>query len=36
MVRRPPPEPGEAVETVAAALDWLTRPQPIPEAERVS
>jgi len=36
MVRRPPPEPGEAVETVAAALDWLARPQPIPKAERVS
>jgi precorrin-6A/cobalt-precorrin-6A reductase len=26
MVRRPPREPGEAVETVAAALDWLARP----------
>src|SRR5262249_10942518 len=25
MVRRPLPEPGEAVETVAAALDWLAR-----------
>jgi len=24
MVRRPPREPGDAVETVAAALDWLT------------
>ena len=23
MVRRPPREPGEAVETVEAALDWL-------------
>ncbi len=23
MVRRPPPEPGDAVETVGAALDWL-------------
>jgi precorrin-6A/cobalt-precorrin-6A reductase len=28
MVRRPPREPGEAVETVAAALDWLARPWP--------
>jgi precorrin-6A/cobalt-precorrin-6A reductase len=36
MVRRPPPEPGEAVETVAAALDWLARPQPLPQAKRVS
>jgi precorrin-6A/cobalt-precorrin-6A reductase len=25
MVRRPPREPGEAVETVTAALDWLVR-----------
>jgi len=24
MVRRPPAEPGEAVESVAAALDWLS------------
>ena len=23
MVRRPPPEPGDAVETVEAAVDWL-------------
>jgi precorrin-6A/cobalt-precorrin-6A reductase len=29
MVRRPPPEPGDAVETVSAALDWLA-------AERVT
>ncbi len=35
MVRRPPPEPGEAVETVEAALDWLAGPQPSAEAERV-
>jgi len=28
MVRRPPREPGEAVETVAAALDWLARARP--------
>jgi precorrin-6A/cobalt-precorrin-6A reductase len=26
MIRRPPPEPGPAVETVAAALDWLAAP----------
>jgi len=26
MVRRPPPEPGPAVETVEAALDWLDDP----------
>jgi precorrin-6A/cobalt-precorrin-6A reductase len=26
MVRRPPPEPGPAVETVEAALDWLADP----------
>ena len=26
MVRRPPDEPGEAVETVEAALDWLAAP----------
>jgi precorrin-6A/cobalt-precorrin-6A reductase len=26
MVRRPPPEPGPAVETVEAALDWLAGP----------
>jgi precorrin-6A/cobalt-precorrin-6A reductase len=36
MVRRPPPEPGEAVETVAAALDWLARPHTIPQAGRAS
>jgi precorrin-6A/cobalt-precorrin-6A reductase len=28
MVRRPPREPGDAVETVEAALDWLARDQP--------
>ena len=28
MVRRPPHEPGEAVETVASALDWLARAWP--------
>jgi precorrin-6A/cobalt-precorrin-6A reductase len=26
MLRRPPPEPGAAVETIAAALDWLAAP----------
>jgi precorrin-6A/cobalt-precorrin-6A reductase len=36
MVRRPPPEPGAAVETVEAALDWLVGRQPLPEAKRVS
>jgi precorrin-6A/cobalt-precorrin-6A reductase len=36
MVRRPAPEPGEAVETIEAALDWLAGPHPVPEAERVS
>ena len=36
MVRRPPPEPGEAVETVEAAVDWLSGEHPFPEAERVS
>ena len=25
MIRRPPPEPGERVETAEAALDWLAR-----------
>jgi precorrin-6A/cobalt-precorrin-6A reductase len=28
MVQRPPREPGEAVETVAAALEWLARARP--------
>jgi precorrin-6A/cobalt-precorrin-6A reductase len=36
MVRRPPAEPGEAVETIEAALDWLVGPHPLPEAMRVS
>jgi precorrin-6A/cobalt-precorrin-6A reductase len=36
MVRRPVPEPGEAVETVGAALDWLAGSHPFPDAERVS
>ena len=36
MVRRPAPEPGKAVETVEAALDWLAGSPPFPEAKRVS
>ena len=36
MVRRPPAEPGEAVETVEAALDWLAGPHRVPEPRRVS
>jgi precorrin-6A/cobalt-precorrin-6A reductase len=36
MVRRPPQEPGDAVETVEAALDWLAGEQPFAKAERVS
>jgi precorrin-6A/cobalt-precorrin-6A reductase len=36
MVRRPPSEPGEAVETVEAALDWLAGPLQLPAAEGVS
>lgn len=36
MVRRPAPEPGTAVETVEAALDWLAVSRVLPEAKRVS
>jgi precorrin-6A/cobalt-precorrin-6A reductase len=36
MVRRPAPEPGDAVENVEAALDWLASQQLFPEPERVS
>ena len=36
MVRRPAPEPGDAVETVEAALDWLASQQVFPDPERVS
>jgi precorrin-6A/cobalt-precorrin-6A reductase len=36
MVRRPAPEPGTAVETVEAALDWLAGCGHVPEARRVS
>ena len=35
MVRRPPDEPGEAVETVEAALDWLAVPSHFAEIKRV-
>jgi precorrin-6A/cobalt-precorrin-6A reductase len=34
MVRRPPAEPGDAVDTVAAALDWLAAPHPVRKAQR--
>jgi precorrin-6A/cobalt-precorrin-6A reductase len=36
MVQRPPPEPGDAVATVEAAVDWLAREHPFPRVERVS
>jgi precorrin-6A/cobalt-precorrin-6A reductase len=36
MVRRPPAEPGEAVETIEAALDWVAAPLVSPDAKRVS
>jgi precorrin-6A/cobalt-precorrin-6A reductase len=36
MVRRPAPEPGDAVESVEAALDWLAGEHPFREAEGVS
>jgi precorrin-6A/cobalt-precorrin-6A reductase len=36
MVRRPLPEPGEGVETVREALDWLAGYHRVPEARRVS
>ena len=35
MVRRPPPEPGERVDTVAEALDWLAGSYRVSEARRV-
>ena len=35
MVRRPPPEPGSFVETVDAALDWLTDDAEMRRARRV-
>jgi len=36
MVQRPPAEPGEAVETVEAAVDWLACEHPFPGVQRVS
>ncbi len=36
MIRRPAVEPGEAVETIEKALDWLGGAHPFPEARRVS
>jgi precorrin-6A/cobalt-precorrin-6A reductase len=36
MVRRPPPEPGEGVDTVEEALDWLAGSYRLPETRRVS
>jgi precorrin-6A/cobalt-precorrin-6A reductase len=36
MIRRPPPEPGPQVETVEAALDWLTRLDGAARARRTS
>ncbi len=36
MVRRPPPELGEGVDTVEKALDWLADSYRVPEARRVS
>ena len=35
MVRRPPPEPGEGVDTVAEALDWLAGSYRVRGARRV-
>jgi precorrin-6A/cobalt-precorrin-6A reductase len=34
MLKRPPPEPGPAVETIAAALDWLAAPISVAAAGR--
>lgn len=36
MMRRPPPEAGESVETVEAALGWLAGPTPPSQAKRFS
>jgi precorrin-6A/cobalt-precorrin-6A reductase len=36
MVRRPPPEPGDGVDTVAEALDWLAGSYRLSEARRAS
>jgi len=36
MVRRPAREPGEAVETVEAALDWIAGSHPCLQTTKVS
>jgi len=36
MVRRPPPEPGPAVDTVEAAIDWLSEPDRLAQTRRMS
>jgi precorrin-6A/cobalt-precorrin-6A reductase len=36
MVQRPPPEPGDAVETVEAAVDWVASEHSFSRIERVS
>jgi precorrin-6A/cobalt-precorrin-6A reductase len=36
MVRRPPREPGDAVETIEAALEWLSGRAPLPTARGMS
>lgn len=36
MVQRPPPEPGDAVETVEAAVDWLASEHSFQKTKRVS
>ncbi len=36
MMRRPPPEPGDLVQTVEEALDWVAEARASPEAKRVS
>jgi precorrin-6A/cobalt-precorrin-6A reductase len=36
IVRRPPPEPGDAVETIEAALDWIAAADFSPNVKRVS
>jgi len=36
MVRRPPPEPGDAVDTVEAAVDWLVSEHSFQKTKRVS
>jgi precorrin-6A/cobalt-precorrin-6A reductase len=36
MVRRPPPEPGDAVETIEAALNWIATADSFPDVKRAS